>query len=49
MLILSNAGQSESNEVHIGYLILQSRQGEGFATELVRGFVDWAGSQSEIE
>ncbi len=49
ILILSTMRQIESENTHIGYLILQSRQGEGFATELVKGFVDWASSRPEIE
>ncbi len=41
VLIASEQFNSEGTKLYIGYLVLPSCQGNGFATELVQGFIKW--------
>lgn len=38
----SATGSPEASELRLGYLIAESEWGQGYASELVRGLVDWA-------
>jgi RimJ/RimL family protein N-acetyltransferase len=49
LLIVSSMAESSDETIHLGYIISPSHQGQGYATELVRGFVEWARRGSSVE
>lgn len=46
VLVASEQLSSGVAQIYIGYLVEPSVQGRGIATELVRGFVTWVGSET---
>ena len=47
LLLSETAGASQPPpELRLGYLIAESEWGKGFASELIRGLIDWAGDRS---
>ncbi len=46
LLYESEKSKSPGHELRVGYLIAEPHWGKGYATELLRGLVQWAESQS---
>jgi RimJ/RimL family protein N-acetyltransferase len=49
ILITSEQSESGVERIYIGYLVSPSHRGIGIATELVQGFVQWVGSDTNAD
>ena len=49
ILVASEQSDSGATNIYVGYLVDPNHQGGGIATELVRGFIVWAGSTVNID
>lgn len=44
MILFESDDEKSGSVVRLGYLLSESAWGQGLASELVRGFVDWCGT-----